>query len=130
MTGKGKNIQNTSSTANSKKNQRKVAKNAPETKKLINLTSEDNSSALNTKKLATTVRKSQVTQRGPSNKYTRTKTAAAMNKDFAELPSSPSASSATSENSSNAENHAAVQLQSEVVLLASADQSTLDQVNQ
>src|SRR2546421_6099883 len=53
-----------------------------------------------------------------------------MDEDFAKSPSSPSASSATSENSSNAPNLAAAQLQSGVVLLTPADQSTLDQVNQ
>src|SRR6266480_6818791 len=106
MTGKGKNTQNASSTANSKRNQRKAAKNASETKKLINLTSEDNSSASDTKKPTTTVRKFQVAQRGPPNKHTHIKTAAAMNEDFAESPSSPSASSATSKNSSNVNNNA------------------------
>src|SRR5439155_27324105 len=130
MTGKGKNTRNTSSTANSKRNQRKAAKNASEPEKLINLTSEENSSASDTKKPATTVRKPQVAQRGPSNKRTRTETAAAMEEDFAKSPSSPSASSATSENSSNANDLAAAQLQSEVVPLTPADQSTLDQVNQ
>ena len=129
MTGKGKNTRNTSSTANSKRNQRKAAKNASEPEKLINLTSEENSSALDTEKPATTVRKPQVNQRGPPNKRTRTETAAAMDKDFAKSPSSPSASSATSENSSNAPNLAAAQLQSEVVPLTPANQSTLDQVN-
>src|SRR5439155_26443222 len=103
---------------------------ASEPEKLINLTSEENSSTSDTKKPATTVRKPQVAQRGPPNKRTRTKTVAAMDEDFAESPSSPSASSATSENSSNAPNLAAAQLQSEVVLLTPADQSTLDQVNQ
>src|SRR2546421_11824500 len=117
MTSKEKNTQNASSTVNSKRNQRKVTKNAPETKKLINLTLEDNSSTSDAKKPATTVRKPQVAQRGPPNKCTRTEIAAAMDEDFAESPSSPSASSATSENSFNAKIHAAVQLQSEVVSL-------------
>src|SRR5256885_6422845 len=130
MTGKGKNTRNTGSTANSKKNQRKVAKNASEPEKLINLTSEENSSASDTEKPVTTVRKPQVTQRGPPNKRTRTETAAAIDEDFAESPSSPSASSATSENSSNAPNLAAAQPQSGVVPLTPADQFTLDQANQ
>ena len=129
MTDKEKNTQNASSTANSKRNQRKVAKNASETEKLINLTSEDNSSTSDTKKPATIIRKPQVTQREPPNKCTRTETAAAMNEDFAESPSSPSASSATSENSSNVEFHVAAQLQSGVISSALADQFTLDQVN-
>src|SRR3954449_7297696 len=98
MTSKGKNIRNTSSTANSKRNQQKAAKNTSEPEKLINLTSEENSSALDTEKPVTTVRKPQVAQRGPSNKRTRTETAAAMDENFAKSPSSPSASSATSEN--------------------------------
>src|SRR4051812_8826553 len=102
MTGKGKNIRNTSSTANSKRNQQKAAKNASEPEKLINLTSEENSSTSDIKKPATTVRKPQVTQRGPLNKRTQTETAAAMDENFAKSPSSPSASSATSENSFNA----------------------------
>ena len=97
---------------------------------MINLTSEENSSALDTEKPVTIVQKPQVTQRGPPNKRTHTETAAAMDEDFAESPSSPSASSATSENSSNANDLAAAQLQSEVVPLTPADQSTLDQVNQ
>src|SRR5436305_8069877 len=129
MTGKGKNTRNTSSTANSKRNQRKVAKNASESEKLINLTSEENSSASDTEKPVTTIRKPQVAQRGPLNKRTRTETAAAMDEDFAESPSSPSASSATSENSSNVEFHVAAQLQSGVISSALADQFTLDQVN-
>src|SRR2546423_3106258 len=122
MMGKGKNNQNTSFTTNSKRNQKKAAKNASEPEKLINLTSEDNSSALDTKKPATTICKPQVTQRGPLNKCTRTETAVAMNKDFTALSSSPLASSTTSDNSFNVTNYAAVQLQSEVVPLASADQ--------
>src|SRR5256714_8795047 len=130
MTGKGKNTRNTGSTANSKRNQRKAAKNASEPEKLINLTSEENSSASDTEKPVTTVRKPQVAQRGLPNKCTRTETAAAMDEDFAESPSSPSASLATSENSSNAPNLVAAQLQSGVVPLTPADQSTLDQVNQ
>ena len=85
------------------------------------MTSEDNSSALDAKKPAITVRKPQVVQRGPPNKCTRTEIAAAMNEDFAESPSSPSASSATSENSSNVEFHVAAQLQSGVVPLVLAD---------
>src|SRR4051812_4556668 len=112
MTGKGKNTRNTSSTANSKKNQRKVTKNASEPEKLINLSSEDNSSTSDTEKPATTVRRPPVAQRGPPNKQTRTKIAATINKGFAELPSSPSAFSSTSENSSNANDMTAVQLQS------------------
>src|SRR4051794_25656153 len=115
MMNKGKNTQNASSTANSKRNQRKMAKNAPETEKLINLTSENNSSVLNVKKPAITIRKPQVAQRGFLNKHTRTETAAVMDEDFTKSPSSPSASSATSENSSTVNNNAAVQLQSEVV---------------
>src|SRR2546423_1844065 len=130
MTGKEKNTRNTGSTANSKRNQQKAAKNASEPKKLINLTSEENSSASDTEKPVTTVRKPQVAQRGPPNKCTQTETAAVMDEDFAESPSSPSASSATSENSSNAPNLAAAQPQSGVVPLTPADQSTLDQVNQ
>src|SRR2546423_10000774 len=130
MTDKGKNTQNASSTANSKRNQRKVVKNASETEKLINLTSEDNSSTSDTEKPAITIRKPQVAQREPPNKRTHTETAAAMDENFAELPSSPSASSATSENSSNAPNLAVAQLQSGVVSPTPADQSTLDQVNQ
>src|SRR5436305_5795598 len=130
MTSKGKNTRNTGSTANSKRNQRKAVKNASEPKKLINLTSEENSSASDTEKPATTVRKPQVAQRGPPNKRTHTETAAAMDEDFAESPSSPSASFATSENSSNAPNLAAAQPQSGVVSPTPADQSTLDQANQ
>src|SRR2546423_11089268 len=121
MTGKEKNTRNISSTANSKRNQRKAAKNASESEKLINLTSEENSSASDTEKPATTVRNRQVAQRGPPNKRTRTETAAAMDKDFAESPSSPSASSATSENSSNANDPAAAQPQLGVVPLTPAD---------
>src|SRR5256885_11740970 len=117
MMGKGKNNRNTGSTANSKRNQQKVAKNASEPEKLINLTSEENSSASDTEKPATTIRKPQVTQRGLPNKRTQTETAAAMDENFAESLSSPSASSATSDNSFNAPNLAAAQLQSEVVLL-------------
>src|SRR2546423_9763285 len=89
MTGKEKNTRNISSTANSKRNQRKAVKNASEPEKLINLTSEENSSASDTKKPATTVQKLQVAQRGPPNKQTRTEIAAAMNENFAKSPSSP-----------------------------------------
>src|SRR2546423_10628285 len=128
MTGKEKNTRNTGSTANSKRNQQKAAKNASEPKKLINLTSEENSSASDTKKPVTTIRKPQVAQRRPLNKRTRTEPEAAMDEDFAESPSSPPASSQTSENFSNAPNLAAVQLQSGVIPLTPADQFTLDQV--
>ena len=108
MTGKGKNTRNTGSTANSKRNQRKAAKNASEPEKLINLTSEENSSALDTEKPVTIVQKPQVAQRGPPNKCTCTEIAAAMDEDFTKSSSSPSASSATSENSFTVNDNAAV----------------------
>src|SRR4051794_28002027 len=48
MSGKGKNNQATAPAPKSKKNARKVTKNAQKEQKLINLTSEENSSASDT----------------------------------------------------------------------------------
>src|SRR5688572_8826435 len=107
MTGKEKSQPSTSTSTKSKKNVRKVAKNAPNTKKLINFTSEENSSASDTENVTDKVKSEQYASCGPLNKRNRTVNKEDMKQDFATSPSSPSASSTTSTTSSNTKSNTA-----------------------
>src|SRR4051795_7950902 len=100
MSGKGKNNQATAPAPKSKKNARKATRNAQKEDKLINITSEENSSASDAENEATTRKNRQVAQRGPQNKRSRIEKESAMDEDYAtSSPSSPT-SSTTSNNPS------------------------------
>src|SRR3954447_1859390 len=88
MSGKEKNNQATAPAPKSKKNARKATRNAQKEQKLINLTSEEISSASDAENEATTSKNRQVAQRGPQNKRSRIEKESAMEEDFA--TSSPS----------------------------------------
>src|SRR4051795_12642071 len=127
MSGKGKNNQATAPAPKSKKNARKATKNAQKEQKLINLTSEENSSASDTENTTTTSKNRQVAQRGPQNKCSRTEKETTMDKDFASSsPSSPT-SSTTSSNSFTPNANTAAKAQSGGVSLKSADLYNPDQ---
>src|SRR4051812_2363404 len=130
MSGKGKNNQATAPAPKSKKNARKATRNAQKEEKLINITSEENSSASDVENEATTSKNRQVAQRGPQNKRSRTEKETAMDEDFASSsPSSPT-SSTTSNNSFTPNANTAAQAQSGSVSPKSADLSNPDQENQ
>src|SRR3954452_8850268 len=94
---KGKStLASSSTTAQSKKNARKQAKNNEKQQKLIDISSEDGSSASDAENPNKKVSTRPVTGNGPPNKRTRTVNDKDMDEDFATSPSSPSASSENS----------------------------------
>src|SRR3954454_17461606 len=96
---KGKSTSASSSTtAQSKKAAQKATKNSEKQKKLIDILSEDSSSASDNENSTKNVPTRPVADNGPPNKYSRTVNNKDMNEDFA-VSSSPSASSETSVNS-------------------------------
>src|SRR3954454_9065056 len=123
MSGKGKNNQVTAPAPKSKKNARKATKNAQKEQKLINLTSEENSSASDTENKTTTSKNRQVAQRGPQNKRFRTEKETAIDEDFASSLPFFSTSSTTSNNSFNSNANTAAQAQSGIVSPKSGDPS-------
>src|SRR4051794_29895303 len=130
MSGKGKNNQATTPAPKSKKNARKATRNAQKEQKLINLTSEENSSASDVEDKPTTSKNRQVAQRGPQNKRSRIEKESAMEEDFATSPPSSPTSSTTSNNPSTPNANTAAQAQSGVVSPTSGDPSYPDPVNQ
>src|SRR3954447_12644314 len=98
MSGKGKNNQATTPAPKSKKNARKATRNAQKEQKLINLTSEENSSASDVEDKPTTSKNRQVAQRGPQNKRSRIEKESAMEEDFATSPPPSSPTSSTTSN--------------------------------
>src|SRR3954452_13428659 len=98
---KGKSTPASSSTtAQSKKAARKATKNSEKQKKLIDILSEDGSSASDNENSTKNISARPVAGNSSPNKHLQTVNDKDMNEDFAILPSSPSASSETSANSS------------------------------
>src|SRR4051812_13493986 len=130
MSGKGKNNQATTPAPKSKKNARKATRNAQKEEKLINITSEENSSASDVEDKPTTSKNRQVAQRGPQNKRSRIEKESAMEEDFATSPPSSPTSSTTSNNPSTPNANTAAQAQSGVVSQKSGGTSNPDQEDQ